>query len=203
MVSEAELNFILDWVINNEGGYVNDPDDAGGATNYGISLRFINSLPDNKFKLFKDFSADDIKNITKEQAKSLYIEYFWKPFLFAHIKDIPICAKFFDMSVNMGIKQATRLVQLAINEFLSPMLVNEFLSPTLVIDGIFGTKTLNKINVISSIFPSICHCSCKCEQRFLCVLKEKAAQFYLNLVEHDKKKNKYLKGWLKRAYSLF
>ena len=46
-----------------EGGYVNDPNDPGGETKYGISKRSYPSV--------------DIRNLTKEQAKSIYFRDFW------------------------------------------------------------------------------------------------------------------------------
>ena len=46
---------VIDRVLAHEGGYVNDPDDPGGETKYGISK--------------KAYPKIDIKNLTKEEAK--------------------------------------------------------------------------------------------------------------------------------------
>ena len=56
------VNFdeIIEVVLHHEGGYVNDPKDPGGETNFGIAKR---SHPDV-----------DIKNLTKEGAKDIYKE---------------------------------------------------------------------------------------------------------------------------------
>ena len=51
---------IIEVVLEHEGGYVNDPDDAGGETKYGIAKRWYPSV--------------DIKNLTKEQAKKYIIQ---------------------------------------------------------------------------------------------------------------------------------
>ena len=56
---------IIDKVIEHEGGYVNDPDDPGGETKYGIAKK---SNPDV-----------DIKNLTIEQAKEIYWDKYWVP----------------------------------------------------------------------------------------------------------------------------
>ena len=48
----------IELVLGHEGGYVDDPNDAGGETNWGISKR-----------AYKDV---DIKNLTKEEAKAIY-----------------------------------------------------------------------------------------------------------------------------------
>ena len=58
MSEETQLttfNNIIEVVLKHEGGYVNDPNDLGGETNFGITKRFYPDV--------------DIKNLTKEQAK--------------------------------------------------------------------------------------------------------------------------------------
>jgi len=59
------VNFdeIIEVVLHHEGGYVNDPKDPGGETNFGIAKR---SHPDV-----------DIKNLTKDGAKEIYKEHYW------------------------------------------------------------------------------------------------------------------------------
>lgn len=87
----------FDRLLGNEGGYVNDPDDPGGETNWGISKR---SYPDV-----------DIKNLTREQAKAIYLRDFWEP-----LGAAPFAVKFqvFDFAVNSGIQTAIRKLQAAI-----------------------------------------------------------------------------------------
>ena len=83
------MNFdkIIEKVLEHEGGYVNDPDDLGGETNYGITKRF--------------FPDVDIKNLTKEQAKKIYHQDYWRP---AKCDEVPNHLKhiYFDMCVNFG-----------------------------------------------------------------------------------------------------
>ena len=55
---KTTFNEIIEKVLEHEGGYVNDPHDAGGETNYGIAKRWYPNV--------------DIKNLTKEQAKKIY-----------------------------------------------------------------------------------------------------------------------------------
>lgn len=84
-------------LIGNEGGYVNNVQDPGGETNWGISKR---SYPDV-----------DIKNLTMEGAKQIYLRDFWEP-----LGDAPDAVKFqaFDFAVNSGIQTAVRKLQAAI-----------------------------------------------------------------------------------------
>jgi lysozyme family protein len=84
-------------LIGNEGGYVNNLQDPGGETNWGISKR---SYPDV-----------DIKNLTMEGAKQIYLRDFWEP-----LGNAPDAVKFqaFDFAVNSGIQTAVRKLQAAI-----------------------------------------------------------------------------------------
>jgi hypothetical protein len=84
------------FVLRQEGGYIDDPSDAGGRTKYGISQR--------------SYPALDIANLTKAEAKEIYWHDYWLaagcdrltwPLSFAH----------FDAAVNCGIGQATHFLE--------------------------------------------------------------------------------------------
>ncbi len=112
---------IIEIVLEHEGGYVNDPDDSGGETNFGIAKR---SHPDV-----------DIKNLTKEGAKEIYKSVYWDK---NKVEKVPEQLRhiYFDMCVNMGRKRAGRIVQRAANNK----------GHNLVVDGVLGPVTLGKIN---------------------------------------------------------
>jgi len=99
---ETSLSFesIVQVVLKHEGGYVNDPDDSGGETNFGISKRAFPDL--------------DIKNLTKEDAVKIYHDKYWKP---SKVEMLPerLWATYFDMAVNMGKKRACEILQKACN----------------------------------------------------------------------------------------
>ena len=59
----SKFDEIIEVVLEHEGGYVNDPKDPGGETNFGIAKR--------------SHSDVDIKNLTKEGAKEIYKEVYW------------------------------------------------------------------------------------------------------------------------------
>jgi len=85
---------VEDLVRNWEGGYVDDPDDPGGATKYGISKRSYPLL--------------DIKELSYDQAVAIYYRDFWQKY-FAKIADPQMRAKEFNMGVLMGPKTAILL----------------------------------------------------------------------------------------------
>ncbi|WP_299734029.1 glycosyl hydrolase 108 family protein [uncultured Endozoicomonas sp.] len=100
------------FVLEAEGGYVNDPNDAGGETNHGISKRAHPEL--------------DIKALTVEQAKAIYFDDYW---LLSRADDMPsyMGMAIFDTAVNMGNRTAAKLLQRAAG---------------VLDDGIIGPKTL-------------------------------------------------------------
>lgn len=103
----------FDFVVGAEGGYVNDPDDPGGETKWGVSKRQYPHL--------------DIKNLTKENAMCIYYGDYWQP---CHCDEIHpyLATAVFDCAVNQGPKVAIRLLQGTYK---------------VVADGIWGPNTAN------------------------------------------------------------
>ena len=95
-----EFNEIIEVVLEHEGGYVNDPDDPGGETNFGIAKR---SHPDV-----------DIANLTKEGAKEIYRKVYWDK---NKVESLPeyLWHIYFDMCVNQGKSRAVKIIQRAVN----------------------------------------------------------------------------------------
>ena len=89
---------IIEKVLENEGGYVNDPKDLGGETKYGITKRFYPDI--------------DIKNLTINQAKDIYKSDYWDK---NKVESLPqnLWHIYFDMCVNMGKRTAVKVLQRA------------------------------------------------------------------------------------------
>jgi lysozyme family protein len=103
-------------VIGHEGGYVDHPNDPGGATKYGISRR--------------SYPGEDIAGMTLERAKAIYLRDFWGP---AGCDAVPDALKFdlFDYAVNSGPKTAAKALQRIVGAHP---------------DGIIGPRTLLAIS---------------------------------------------------------
>lgn len=84
--------------MGNEGGYTVGENDPGGETNWGISKR---SYPDV-----------DIKNLTRDDAKSIYLRDFWNAAQMDQYNPA-ISFQVFDAAVNHGIPEAIKLLQIA------------------------------------------------------------------------------------------
>lgn len=178
----ANFDFAFKQTLKHEGGYNEVKGDAGGATNYGISLRFLKGLGEtNGWVDINGDSAitkDDVKNLTENQAKSIYFEEFWIKAKCHFIENDEVAAKFFDMAVNMGPNQASKLLQNAINH----------MGFNLVVDGKIGNATISSVNNLDGHVLAVL-------LRYECII------FYQNLVKSKPELIKFLKGWMKRAIS--
>lgn len=98
--SSTVVEVALARVLASEGGYVNDPHDPGGETNFGISKR---AYPDV-----------DIANLTVDQAREIYVRDYWRAIRGDELPPA-VALVTFDAAVNMGIKPAVRLLQAALD----------------------------------------------------------------------------------------
>lgn len=102
-------------LLEEEGGYVNNPKDPGGETNFGISK--------------SSYPNVDIAHLTPDGVKAIYFRDYWTP---AHCEQMPWPLSLFvlDCAVNCGIGTAIKLLQGSLN-------VNA--------DGVFGPHTADAI----------------------------------------------------------
>ncbi|MDR0581149.1 MAG: hypothetical protein LBG04_03500 [Holosporaceae bacterium] len=120
----------------------------------------------------------DIKNLTRDQACKIYFCDFWLKAKCENINDENIATKFFDLAVHTGIPQAVKLVQRALRAA----------GAQIIEDGIIGPVTLTAINKAD---PT----------DLLAALKSEAAGFYRLIVAKTPTQQRFIDGWLNRAYS--
>ena len=104
------------FVARMEGGFVDDPADPGGTTNYGVSLRFLKTqgLEVGDIDGDGDIDADDIRALTPERAAGVLRRSFWDVFPLDNVPD-PLALAVYDTAVNMGVGQARKLTQKALS----------------------------------------------------------------------------------------
>ena len=108
----GNFEIIVPLVLSLEGGYVNDPDDPGGETKYGISKR--------------SYPHEDIPGMTRDRAKEIYRRDFWELVRADEIPNQRLSASVFDMAINAGPQEAIKILQEVVGAAM---------------DGIFGPKT--------------------------------------------------------------
>ncbi len=113
----ADFDTAIVKVLKHEGGYVNDPNDRGGETKYGISKRAYPNV--------------DIANLTLEGAKAIYKRDYWDTINGDLIENQEVAESIFDYAVNAGVRTASKMAQLVID--VEP-------------DGKIGPKTLEVLN---------------------------------------------------------
>lgn len=177
-------------LIKIEGGYVNDKFDRGGATKYGISLRFIaiEGLLDLDKDSYADFDINrdgkidtlDVALLTPGNAEALYLRLFFIETGFWSLPR-PFDAALFDFGVNAGTGCAGKILQRALNQFGPPLLQT---------DGRLGDKTRRMLDLRQR------------EGAVLAKLRTAAADHYRAIIAEDPTQKRFKKGWLKRAEEL-
>lgn len=191
----SNFDLALPIILKHEGGFVDNKHDPGGATNYGISLRYLQArgdldgdgFDDGDIDRDGDVDANDIKVMDEADAAKFYKTGFWYPGKYGLINDQELSTKAFDLGVNMGIKQGARCVQRALLAA----------GTSVADDGAIGPLTIAAINVVD---PSV----------LLAATRSEAAGFYRALILRNSALRKrmvdvpdfsvFKNGWLRRAY---
>lgn len=175
--------------------WVDDPDDLGGETVWGISALIIKRarlVPEDlglsgptfwKEPLEEWVKADTIRSMwafpgclkkaSLDCIKRVYKQIFWK---YDNIENQKIATKLMDVAVNCGEGTSHRLAQKAANSC----------GQTLVVDGVFGPKTMAAINA----------CDAKAWMTAMCA---EQANYYREIVVLRPRNGKFLAHWLRRS----
>ena len=118
----------LDYIFEVEGGYTNDENDRGGATNFGITH--------DDAKKYLGYTGD-MRDFKKSDAEKIYEKVYYRGNHIDKITDDRVALSIFDWAVNSGGK-GIKKAQIVANKF----------GASLIVDGIIGNKTLEAINAI-------------------------------------------------------
>lgn len=170
-------------IVGREGGFVNDPDDPGGATKWGVTIHTMRRL---KLDLDRDGDVDveDVRALTQERAVELFLDHYFDA---PRIDELPgpLQATVFDMQVNAG-SNAIRILQRVIRQF----------GVNVAVDGVIGPKTLAAARKVMEIAPG----------HFVDAYGIARRDYYLGIADRRPASRKYARrrdggkgGWIKRA----
>lgn len=117
---------IAQEIVHREGGYVNDPDDPGGATNFGVTIHTMRRLG---LDLDRDGDVDvsDVRKLTRSQAVDIFIKHYFEAPMIGHLPEA-LHATVFDMYVNAG-GNAIKILQRLLQDMGHDVLVDGALGP--------------------------------------------------------------------------
>lgn len=122
-MSTENFKTCLEWLLEHEGGFVNDPRDNGGMTNLGVTKAVYDAY------YGKDASEEEMRALTVEDVQPIYLERYWNK---ANCPVLPSGVDWavFDWGVNSGPSRAIKALQQSVKTAK---------------DGIIGPQTLRKI----------------------------------------------------------
>ena len=178
-----DVRQIAEEIVGREGGFVNDPDDPGGATNFGVTIHTMRRL---RLDLDRDGDCDvaDVRRLTRAQAVEIFVaHYFERP----RIADLPepLHATVFDMYVNAG-GNAIKILQRLLNE----------MGHSVLVDGALGPQSIGAVRAAHAEAPDHLVDAYGIARR----------NYYFRIADNRPASRKYARsraggkgGWIKRA----
>lgn len=165
-------------IIQREGGFVDHPDDSGGATCWGITQRLAR----------KHGYQGHMRDLTQQEARRIYKLEFWDPLDLDRLVLLSdaVAEELFDTSVNVGQTPAGSWLQRCLNANN----LKGTIYPDLKVDGQIGPVTLRALEAYLKRRQSE-----RGELILLRQLNSLQGAFYLSLAERREKDESFVYGW--------
>ncbi|HMX00874.1 MAG TPA: glycosyl hydrolase 108 family protein [Cyclobacteriaceae bacterium] len=153
-----------------EGGYVNHALDKGGPTKYGVILSVWQEHGHDKDG-DGDIDAEDIKQLSEEDARYIAKKIFWDYFLADSIRNESVAQFIVDWGYHSGRKTVAKIVQRILN---------------VEVDGTVGIQTLRAINEAN-------------QEELFNQLKIERKVFLNNIIRRTPNQIVFYDGWMNRV----
>ena len=170
----ALFSLSLNAVLKHEGGYVDDPNDRGGATNMGITHKTLAKWRG------KAVTAADVKAMTSTEAAAIYKARYWNKMNLDQIVSQKLAEAVMDFGVNAGIRTTGKALQRAANW------VHGAGAGKLVEDGAIGPITIRIVNTTG-------------ERMLALKFFEVRVRYYNGISRRRPVNRKFLYAWMVRA----
>ena len=179
----TSVHKIAEEIVRREGGFVNDPDDPGGATNYGVTIHTMRRLGLDKTGDGR-VSVADVRALTRSDAVEIFKRHYYHE---PKIDKLPqvLQASVFDMYVNAG-ANAVKILQRLVTRMGFPVTA----------DGVIGPKTLAAVRAARKAAPDHIADAYGIARR----------NYYFRLADRRAASRKYARtraggkgGWIRRA----
>ncbi|SFE06730.1 glycoside hydrolase family 108 protein [Paracidovorax konjaci] len=170
----ASFDLYLPQLLRFEGGFVDDPDDPGGATNLGITLATFQRCAEPLLQ--EPPTLQDLRALTDEQAGAIYKQEYWDRLYGDQIASQTLAEILFDFYVNAG-NEAVVLLQRTLLQLGATGLAT---------DGEMGPATLAALEAAD-------------DARVYALYRQGRITYYERLAQERPVDQKFLAGWLARA----
>lgn len=169
----------LGHVLGIEGGFVDDPADSGGATNYGITVAVAR----------RHGYTGPMNRLPLATAKAIYRDSYWHPLQLNAVVRLgcpDLALELFDSGVNVGTGRAARWLQRSLNVLND----RERHYADIAEDGAVGPATLHALS-------SFIRLRADGEVILIRAVDGLQTAFYISLAERRQKDERFLYGWLR------
>lgn len=187
----ADFDVAYDITLAHEGGYDNDPDDAGGETYKGVARKYYPTWAGwaiiDAAKEEPDFPNSLKDNIVLDSMiREFYKLNYWNRFAGDDLSEQLLANELFDTGVNMGVSRAVEFLQKALNVLNR----NGKLYDDIGEDGKFGNDTINALSA---------YLSTDSVNLLLKIINVLQGMHYVNYMTKNPTQEKYARGWFNRV----
>ncbi len=135
-----QVHEIAREIVAREGGYVNDPDDPGGATKYGVTVHTMRRLG---LDLTEDgrVDAQDVRRLARADAERIFVQHYYARPGIDRLPEV-LRASVFDMYVNAG-ANAVKILQRLLRQ----------MGQDVAVDGVIGPQTADAADAAARAAP--------------------------------------------------